>query len=162
MSNSLHLNAPAGEPFMEYSREFDFPVADVFRAHTDPALFARWIGPADVDTHIDDFQARTGGSYRFVHSRGDEHYAFRGVFHTVRQDDFLLQTFEFEGDPGVVTLEYSTFTPLPDGRTRLSGRSLYPSIEGRDTFLSNGIEEGMSSGYDQLDAVLESARTEAR
>ena len=156
MSNPLNLSAPTGEPHKDYSREFDYPVRDVFRAHTDPELFARWIGPQDLATRIDVFEARTGGAYRFVQCRGEDEYAFRGVFHTLRQDDFVLQTFEFEADPNVVTLEYSTFTDLPGGRSRLFGRSLYPSVQARDTFLSNGIEEGMSSGYDQLDDLLAS------
>ena len=154
MSNPLTLNAPEGEPFMEYSRDFDFPVHDVFRAHVDPDVYAQWIGPQDVDTRIDRFEPHSGGSYRFVHSAGSEEYAFRGVFHTVRQDDFLLQTFEFEADPEVVTLEYSTFTPLPGGGCRLTGRSLYPSVEARNQFLTNGIEDGMSDGYNQLDELL--------
>lgn len=144
---------------MEYSREFDFPVEDVFRAHMDPDLFAQWIGPKDIATTIDEFDARTGGAYRFIHSRGDEQYAFRGMFHTVRQDEFVLQTFEFESTPEIVTLEYSNFTALPGGRCRLSGRSLYPSVAARDGFLSNGMEAGMSDGYDQLDELLASSRT---
>lgn len=154
MSNPLTLNTPEGEPLMEYSRDFDFPVHDVFRAHVDPDVYARWIGPQDVATRIDQFEPRTGGSYRFVHSRGNDEYAFRGMFHTVRQDEFLLQTFEFEADPEVVTLEYSTFTALPGGRCRLTGRSLYPSVESRDQFLANGMEDGMSDGYLQLDELL--------
>ncbi|WP_104161474.1 SRPBCC family protein [Arthrobacter sp. ZGTC212] len=161
MSNPLNLSAPSGEPSMDYSREFDFPVSDVFRAHTDPELFARWIGPQDLTTRIDVFEPRTGGAYRFVQCRGEDEYAFRGAFHTLRQDDFVLQTFEFEGYPDVVTLEYSTFTELPGGRTLLTGRSLYPSVESRDEFLGNGMEEGMSSGYNQLDDLLASLPTEA-
>ncbi|WAP51499.1 SRPBCC family protein [Arthrobacter sp. ATA002] len=158
MSNPLTLEVPQGEPVMEYSREFDFPVADVFRAHTDPELYGQWIGPQDLVTRIDQFEPRSGGAYRFVQSRGDDEYAFRGMFHTVLQDEFLLQTFEFESTPEVVTLEYSTFTALPGGRCRLAGRSLYPSVESRDGFLDNGMEEGMSDGYDQLDELLGSVR----
>ncbi len=160
MSNPLTLRIPANEPLLEYQRDFDFPVHDVFRAHVDPALYAGWVGPKDVDTRIDQFEAHSGGGYRFVHSRGSDEFAFRGVFHTVRDDDFLLQTFEFEGDPDVVTLEYSTFTELPGGGCRLTGRSLYPSVRSRDQFVDNGIEEGMSDGYNQLDELLGSSRTE--
>ncbi len=160
MSNSLTLHAPDGKPFLEYRRDFEFPVGEVFNCHTDPDLYARWVGPWDVDTRIDMFDARPGGAYRFVHSRGEEAYAFRGIFHTVRQDEFLLQTFEFEGYPDVVTLEYTTFTELPGGRSSLSGRSLYPSVESRDQFVSNGIEDGMSAGFNQLDELLGSVRVQ--
>ena len=45
MSNSLKLSVPEGLPFIDYEREFDFPVADVFRAHKEPDLIAQWLGP---------------------------------------------------------------------------------------------------------------------
>ena len=160
MSNPLVLEAPAGQPLIDYHREFEFPVRSVFAAHIDPDLFAQWIGPPDLATRIDLFDPRSGGGYRFVQAGDDGvEYAFRGIFHSLRQDEFVLQTFEFEGYPDVVTLEYSTFTDLPDGRSRLTGRSLYPSVESRDSFLGNGMADGMSSGYDQLDGVLASVRT---
>ncbi|MCC9206255.1 SRPBCC family protein [Arthrobacter sp. zg-Y769] len=153
--NPLTLSAPTGKPFLEYQRDFDFPVSAVFQGHTDPDLYVQWIGPADLSTRTDVFEPRSGGAYRVVQSAGDDaEYAFHGIFHSVRQDEFLLQTFEFEGYPDIVTLEYSTFTELPDGRSRVTGRSLYPSVESRDEFLGNGMEEGMSDGYNQLDELL--------
>jgi len=33
MSNSLHLDIPAGVPWIDFTREFDAPVAAVFEAH---------------------------------------------------------------------------------------------------------------------------------
>ena len=45
MTNALKLSVPEGLPFSDCEREFDFPVADVFRAHKEPALVAQWLGP---------------------------------------------------------------------------------------------------------------------
>ncbi|MFI7483171.1 SRPBCC domain-containing protein [Kocuria sp. M1R5S2] len=105
---------------------------------------------------MDGFDCRAGGSYRFLQrgEDGDDEYAFRGVFHTVRQDALIVQTFEFEGWPDVVTLEFSTFEELPGGRCRLSGRSVYPSVEAREQYLATGMESGMSQGYDRLEELL--------
>ncbi|MET4061812.1 uncharacterized protein YndB with AHSA1/START domain [Arthrobacter sp. UYP6] len=159
MSNALAVQLPDGEPFMDYEREFDFPVHDVFRAHMDPDVFAQWIGPRRLSTRIDLFEPQTGGGFRFVQSGNDgAEHAFRGVFHCVREDDFVVQTFEYEGYPDTVSLEYSTFTQLPGGRCKLSGRSLYPSVESRDQMASSGMEGGMSAGYDQLDEILDQGR----
>ena len=45
------------------------------------------------------WDARTGGSWRYVHGRdGDEEYGFRGTFHEVRPDR-IVQTFTFEASP---------------------------------------------------------------
>ena len=40
------------------------------------------------------------GGYRFVHAKPEgEEFAFNGVFHIVRENEFAIQTFEFEGFP---------------------------------------------------------------
>ena len=75
MSNALTLSVPEGVPFIDYEREFDFPVADVFRAHKDPDLVARWLGPRGMKIEIEQFDFRTGGSYRYRHS--DERGSYR-------------------------------------------------------------------------------------
>lgn len=159
MSNPLTVNAPEGKPFVEYEREFDFPVHAVFHAHVDPGLYSQWIGPRGLTTRIDVFEPRPGGAYRFVQAGDDgAEYAFRGVFHSVREDEFLLQTFEYEGYPDAVTLEYAAFSELPGGRSKLTGRSVFPSLEARDGYAAEGMETGMSEGYDQLDDILHQSR----
>ena len=77
---------------------------------------------------IDHYDFRTGGSYSYLHT-GPEGvaYEFSGVFHTVRENEFAIQTFEFGGYPDVVSLEFMTFEDLGNGRTRLTGHSVYPS-----------------------------------
>lgn len=52
MTNALQLSVPEGVPFIDYSREIDFPVADVFRAHADPDLVSRWLGPRGMKMEI--------------------------------------------------------------------------------------------------------------
>ena len=155
MSNALKLVAPGEVPFVDAEREFDFPAAAVFRAHTDRELFRQWIGPRGLSTRIDEFDCRPGGTYRFVQQGSDgRQHAFRGVFHAVRENAFVLQTFEYEGYPDIVTLEYATFEDLPGGRSRLTGRSVYPSLAARARFLADGMEAGVAAGYEQLDDLL--------
>ena len=73
-------------PIIRITREFAATSGQLFRAHTDPALFARWVGPDAADTRIEHWDARTGGSWRYIATvRGTEH-AFRGCFHEVRPD----------------------------------------------------------------------------
>lgn len=148
-------------PLVRITREFDAPPAKVFRAHTDPSLVARWMGPHDMEMRIDHFDCRTGGSYRWVHRRGDEEFAFRGCFHEVRPSELIVQTFTFEGDPDGVALERLVFEDLGDGRTRLVGTSLVESFEARDAFVASGMEQGVREGYERLDAVLAASADEA-
>ncbi len=76
------------------------------------------------------------------------------MFHTVRPNDFAIQTFEFEGFPDVVSIESMTFEDLGGGRSRLRGHCVYPSLEARDGMVASGMEPGMAEGYDRLDEVL--------
>ncbi|HSK07881.1 MAG TPA: SRPBCC family protein [Acidimicrobiia bacterium] len=154
MSNPLEVDAPAGVPYIDWEREFDAPVEAVFRAHQDPDLIKQWLGPRGYEMDIDIYDFRTGGRYRYLHRANGEEYAFNGVFHVVRDNEFAIQTFEFEGFPDVVSIESMTFEALDDGRSRVRGHSTYPSMEARDGMVSSGMESGMSEGYDRLDEVL--------
>jgi uncharacterized protein YndB with AHSA1/START domain len=141
-------------PLVRIVREFDAPPAKVFRAHTDPEIFARWMGPRDLTTTIDYFDCRTGGSYRFIHSRDGEEYGFHGSFHEVRPNELIVQTFTFEGFPDGVALEKLVLEDIGNGRTRLTATSLVDSFEGRDAFVASGMETGVVEGYERLDEVL--------
>jgi uncharacterized protein YndB with AHSA1/START domain len=154
MTNPLKVEAPAGVPFIDWEREFDAPVEAVFRAHKEPEMIKQWLGPRQYEMDIDNYDFRTGGRYRYLHRADGEEYAFNGVFHVVRENEFAIQTFEFEGFPDVVSIESMTFEALDDGRSRVRGHSTYPSMEARDGMVSSGMESGMSEGYERLDEVL--------
>lgn len=156
MTYALTVNAPDGLPFIDFEREFDAPVEKVFQAHRDPELVKQWLGPARLEIEVEEHDFQTGGRFRFLHRDDDGvEYAFNGVYHTVRENEFAIQTFEFEGYPDVVSIETLTFEDLGDGRTRLQGHSTYPSLEARDGMVQSGMESGMSEGYERLDKVLE-------
>ncbi len=141
-------------PLVRIVREFDAPPAKVLRAHTDPELIVQWLGTRRHDMRIDHCECRTGGSYRYIHSRGSEEYGFHGCFHEVRPSELIVQTFTFEGVPDGVALERMVFEDLGDGRTRLVATSLVDSFEDRDAFVASGMEEGAREGYERLDELL--------
>ena len=141
-------------PLVRITREFDAPVERVFRAHTDPDLLVQWLGPRDLTMTIDHFDCRTGGSYRYLHTRGEEEYGFHGSFHEVRPNELIVQTFTFEGWPDGVALERLVLEGLGNGRTRLTATSLVDSFEDRDAFVASGMETGVVQGYEKLDELL--------
>jgi uncharacterized protein YndB with AHSA1/START domain len=158
MTHDLHVTAPEGLPYIDTERDFDAPVAAVFDAHRDPEKVRRWMGPDRLECEIPEFDFSTHGGWRMVHREADgTEYGFHGTFHTVRENDFAVQTFEFEGAPDQVSIEFLTFTDLGDGRTRLSAHAVYPSLEARDAMVSSGMETGMAEGYRKLDGVLAGA-----
>ena len=149
------IEADPNVPIIRITREFAGTPEQLLRAHTDPDLFAQWIGPSALETRIDEWDARSGGSWRFVSTRDGEEYAFRGCFHDIRPDR-IVQTFTYEGDPDGVALETLWFDDLGDGRTRLRTQSLVDSFEGRDAWLRSGMEVGVNEGYAKLEEMLTS------
>lgn len=147
------IEADPDVPLIHIRRDFAATPAQLMRAHLDPAVFARWVGPDGLSTRIDYGNPTTGGSWRYVASRGDEEYAFRGCFHQVG-DTRIVQTFTWEGMPDDVSLETLEFTDLGDGTTRLHARSLCESFEVRDAWLRSGMESGVNEGYAKLEEVL--------
>ena len=121
-------------PVIHVWRDFAATPAQLFRAHTDPGLFARWVGPDGTENDIVEWDARDGGGWRYTSRTADFEGGFRGCFHTVREDR-IVQTFTWEGMPDGVSLETLTFEDLGDGRTRLHAVSLCDSFEDRDAWL---------------------------
>ena len=155
MSNPLHISAPDGVPYVDIVRDFDAPVSAVFRAFSEPDLIRQWLGPDGYEMDIEEYSFVSGGRYRYVHRSPEGGvFAFNGVFHVVRPDEFAIQTFEWDGAPDQVSIESLTFTALDDGRTRLSTHSTYPSQETRDAMVSSGMEHGVSEGYQKLDELV--------
>jgi uncharacterized protein YndB with AHSA1/START domain len=155
MSNPVVIDRIPGTSYADLTREFDAPVEAVFRAHADPALYSQWIGPRGLSSTITEWDFRTGGSYGFEQTGSDGAvYGFRGVIHTVVENELVIQTFEYLGAPGEVSLDRLRFESLPGGRTRLVGRSVFTSTEALDAMIENGMEWGMNEGYEKLDALL--------
>lgn len=149
------IEAVKDMPSIALSRDFAATPAQLVRAHTDPELFVQWVGPNGIKIDIDYWDARTGGSWRYVDSHEGEEYGFHGSFHEVREDR-LVQTFTYEGFPDSVALETMWFEELGEGHTRLHIASLFDSYEARDGMLSSGMDVGVNDGYAKLDALLSS------
>ncbi|MCM2422830.1 SRPBCC family protein [Streptomyces sp. RKAG293] len=152
--NETRIVADPDLPTILIIREFDAPPDRVFRAYTDPDLVVQWLGPRRLTMRIDQYDARSGGSYRYVHRADDgTEYGFHGVFHEVRPNERIVQTFTYEGFPDGVSLETAVFEDL-GGRTLVTGKSLMDSIEARDSMLKSGMDHGVREGHERLDELL--------
>jgi uncharacterized protein YndB with AHSA1/START domain len=135
-------------------RVFDAPRDRVFAAFTDPKLIPEWWGPRDTTTVVDQMDVRPGGSWRFVirNSDGSE-TGFRGTYREITPPERVVQTFEWEGMPGYVSVETATFEDLGD-RTKVTTTSLFHTTEERDGMLESGMERGLNESYARLDDLL--------
>ncbi len=152
--SKVQITAEPGVPHIVITQEFDAPRELVFRAYTDPELLVRWLGPREQEMTIDRYEVRDGGRWRYVSVGPDgvEH-GFRGVFHGQPGVDGILQTFEYEGWPGHVSLEKITFEEH-DGRTLVRALAAYQALEDRDGMVASGMESGVREGDERLTDLL--------
>jgi uncharacterized protein YndB with AHSA1/START domain len=135
-------------------RVFDAPRDRVFAAFTDPALIPSWWGPRNTTAVVDQMDVRAGGSWRFVIRDADgSETGFRGTYREVTPPERIVQTFEWEGMPGHVSVETATFEDLGD-RTRLVTTSTFHTTEERDGMLASGMERGLNETYARFDELL--------
>jgi uncharacterized protein YndB with AHSA1/START domain len=152
------ITALPGRQELFIERELDAPREIVFKAYTDPRLYAQWIGPRGLSTDIEKFEAKNGGMWRFIQKDKDgNEFAFHGVFHEVAEPERIIQTFEYEGLPetGHVSLEIARFEELPGDRTRVVSQAVFMSVEDRDGMMQSDMEWGVNEGFERLDELLE-------
>ena len=133
----------------------DAPRELVFKAYTDPNLFAQWWGPRRYQTKVEKFDSRRGGEWRVanVGADGSEHW-FRGVNHDVVAPERICATFEYEGVPGHVALQTATFEALGN-KTRLVTHQVFESVMDRDGMVASGMREGADESIERLSELLE-------
>ena len=147
------LSTPSDREIVS-ERVFDAPRDRVFAAYTEPELIPQWWGPRRTTTIVEEMDVRPGGTWRFLSrdSNGDE-IRFSGIYREVTPPERIVQTFEWEGMPGHVIVETATFEDL-GGRTKVTGTSLFHTLEERDGMLASGMESGLTESHDRLAELL--------
>ncbi len=150
----MQVTAEPGVPQILTARELDAPRELVYRAFTEPELLVQWLGPRKYTMTIERYDLRDGGMWRYTHADDDGNaYAFHGVFHGTPTIDGIVQTFEFEGAPGHVSMDTVVFEEA-GGKTVVRTNSVFQSVEARDAMYQSGMADGMNEGYERLDEVL--------
>ena len=135
-------------------RVFDAPRDRVFAVYTDPQLIPEWWGPRGGTTIVDTMDVRAGGSWRFLMRGADgTETGFRGTYREVSPPERIVQTFEWEGMPGHVSVETAVFEDLGE-QTKVTTTSTFHTTEERDGMLDSGMEGGLNETYERLDEIL--------
>jgi uncharacterized protein YndB with AHSA1/START domain len=155
MTNPTTITANPGDQVVDVERLIDAPIANVYRAYSEPELLAQWVGPRGYVTDVSKFDFRNGGEWAFSQGEdGDLSFAFHGSYHSIAPRESIVQTFEYEGAAGHVSLERVTFEALGKS-TRVRLHAVYQSIEDRDAMIASGMERGIVEGFERMDDLLE-------
>lgn len=144
-----------GDRQIRAERVFNAPREKVYKAMTDPELIPQWWGRHKDTTTIEELDVRVGGRWRFVSESEDGRHGFSGVFRELEEPSRVVQTFEWDGMPGYISVDSAELEDLGDGRTRVISTSTFHFGEERDGMLSSGMEIGMGESYDRLEELLE-------
>lgn len=151
--NQLTVSAQ-GEREIRSERTFDAPRERVFATYVDPELIPQWWGRRVDTTIVERMEPVTGGDWRYRCESPDGTIVFRGTFREVTPPERVVQTFEWDGMPGYVSVDSTEFEDLGDGRTRLVTTSTFFAAEERDGMLAAGMEKGFGETLDRLEELL--------
>jgi uncharacterized protein YndB with AHSA1/START domain len=122
----------------------------------DPLYIPKWWGPRRLTTNIEWMQFRAGGFWRFVqHDAEGNEFAFHGEYYEIIRPERVDLTFEYEGMPGKVLFESISYEDV-DGKTLVTEKSVFETVEDRDGMLATGAEEGSIESSDRIADLLAS------
>ncbi len=135
------------------TRLLNAPRERIFKAMTDPLLIPKWWGPRKYETVVDKMEVRPGGLWRFINRDGSgKDHAFHGVYHSIEAPERIVDTFEYEGEPGHVLLEFHTLEAR-GAQTLLTTHVIYESVADRDGMVAAGMEYGQNEGLERLEEL---------
>jgi uncharacterized protein YndB with AHSA1/START domain len=135
------------------TREFDAPIGLVFDVLTKPEHVRKTIAPYGEDVKICEIDLRVGGNYHFVFVTDDgRECSFRGTFLEVEPPTRTVETWLFDGWPGVEAVETVELHEA-DGATRLTHRLAFRDKAGRDHMTKT---DGLEANYDNVEDLLSS------
>lgn len=146
-----------GDRAMHVERIFDATRDRVWDAYTIPSQISQWWGRGNKLV-VERMEFERGGHWRYVEyspSGGSEQVnGFEGRYREISPKDRIVRTFEWDGMPGYVSVESTTFVDLGDGRTRIINTLQCFTPEECDGMMGAGMERGMNDSYDALDRLL--------
>lgn len=142
------------------TRTFDAPRELVFAAMTRPEHLRRWYGPCGMDLVVCEIDLRVGGRFRYVLRTPDgNEAAFSGEYLAVDPPSRVVNTWFFEPIPGHGAVEVATFEEDADGRTTVTMRITFATVEDYAGWAGAGSYAGWAESLDRLaEVVAELAR----
>lgn len=132
------------------SRRFDAPRDLVYGAFADPAILARWWGPAGFTNDFEVFEFRPGGDWRLaMHGPDGAEYRMRKVFEEVVPMERIVVRHIQETHDFRMTITFEDEA----GGTRLTWRLRFDSPEEADA-VREPILVANEENFDRLAAVL--------
>jgi uncharacterized protein YndB with AHSA1/START domain len=137
------------------TRDFAFPRELVFRAWTEQKHIDAWWGPTGFRNATREMDVKPGGVWRFMmHGPDGKDWPNKIVYIEVVKPERLVYT--HSGDDGVEDVSFHVTVNFEDvgGKTRLTMKMLFASVEACEQVKSYGAIEGNTQTMDRLEQYL--------
>jgi uncharacterized protein YndB with AHSA1/START domain len=149
---SAHIEFP-NDLEIVLTRDFDAPIELVFDVLTKPEHVRKTIAPYGEEVKVCSIDLRVGGDYHFVFLADDgREMSFRGTFLEVEPPTRTVETWIYDGWPGVEAVE-SVNLREADGVTKLTHSLAFRDKAGRDHMTGT---DGLEANYDNVANLLTS------
>lgn len=150
MELKTRIHAEDGKQEIVVTREFDLPVELLFKAYEDPEIVEQWMG-----TRVLKLENKQHGGYLFetTDPRGNKH-RFHGAIHEFNPNQKITRTFEMEGTPFPIQLEFLEFERITDDTSRLRMHIIYKSVAWRDQMLQLPFAQGINMAHNRLQDIV--------
>jgi len=146
---------------MTINAEYDQPVERAWQLWADPRQLERWWGPPTYPATVVDHDLTPGGTVRYFMTgpEGDKSAGWWRVLvaeppHRLEfEDGFADESGEPNPDMPTMVIRVA-LDEREGGGTRMAVVTTFPSAEVMAQMIEMGMEEGMSAGLAQIDAIL--------
>lgn len=150
MEKKTKIHAEDGKQEILITREFDLPLHLLFKAYEEAEIFEQWMG-----TKVSKWENKRHGSFAFETFHNNM-VAFKanGTIHEFIPNEKITRTFEMEGTPFPVQLEYLNFEKVTNTSSKLIMHIVFQSIEFRDQLLRMPFDQGINMAHNRLQDMV--------
>jgi len=154
MEMKTQVKAEDGKQEIYITREFELPVALLFKAYSEAELIEQWMG-----TKVISLENKDLGFYQFETSyNGNVVFKASGTIHRVVANQKIIRTFEMENTPIGVQLEFLDFEQISEQRSRLIIQIIYQSESQRTEQLKLPFSSGLNAAHNRLQEIANSKK----
>jgi uncharacterized protein YndB with AHSA1/START domain len=150
MEQKTKIKIEDGKQELVITREFDLPVALLFKAYTEVELLEQWMG-----TKVIKLENKNHGSFQIETSyNGNVVFKANGTIHEIVPNQKIIRTFEMENMRVGVQLEFLEFEKLTENTSKLTMQVIYKSERHRAEQLKLPFAYGLNMVHNRLQEIL--------
>jgi uncharacterized protein YndB with AHSA1/START domain len=151
MEPKTKVHAEDGKQEIVITREFDLPLALLFKAYAEADIVEQWMG-----TKVLKLENKKHGSWQFETSDPKGNVVFRanGAIHDFIPERQIIRTFQMENTGFDAQLEFLDFEALIDDSSKLTMQIIYRSVALRDQMLKLPFAQGLNMAHNRLQDIV--------